>query len=143
MSTQETYPSRVPQYNHSAAVQNLNYGRDQNINHRGYQNIISGGQIGQVNNAGRDINNYHSTVANPSAYERLAKITAGVGASHKAEQQFDRGCCLPGTREAAIKAIHHWRSSKQQEHPICWLSGAAGVGKSAIAMTVSRECETE
>ncbi|KAK1225055.1 hypothetical protein PQX77_012017 [Marasmius sp. AFHP31] len=143
MSTQETYPSLVPQYNHSAAVQNLNYGRDQNINHRGYQNIISGGQIGQVNNAGRDINNYHSTVANPSAYERLAKITAGVGASHKAEQQFDRGCCLPGTREAAIKAIHHWRSSKQQEHPICWLSGAAGVGKSAIAMTVSRECETE
>ncbi|KAK1225053.1 hypothetical protein PQX77_012015 [Marasmius sp. AFHP31] len=148
MSTQEIGPGWVPQYNHSAAVQNLNHGRDQNINHRGYQNITSGGQVGQVvgemNYAGRDItNHYHSTIPNPSAYERLVNITAGVGASHKAEQQFDRGCCLPGTRVAALKAIHDWRSSKQQEHPICWLSGAAGVGKSAIAMTVSRECETE
>ncbi|KAK1219873.1 hypothetical protein PQX77_017385 [Marasmius sp. AFHP31] len=148
MSTQEIRPGRVPQYSHDAAVQNLNHGRDQNINHRGYQNITSGGQVGQVveemNYAGRDItNNYHLTIPNPSAYERLMNITAGVGASHKAEQQFDRGCCLPGTRVAALKAIHDWRSKKQQKCPICWLSGAAGMGKSAIAMTVAQACETE
>ncbi|KAK1217765.1 hypothetical protein PQX77_019573 [Marasmius sp. AFHP31] len=140
MSTQETHPGWVSQYNHNTTVQNLNHGRDQNINHRGYQNITSGGQIGQVVG---EINNYHSTIANSSAYERLANITASVGASHKAEQQFERGCCLQGTRTEALRMIYDWRWSKEQKCPICWLSGAAGMGKSAIAMTVSQDCETE
>ncbi|KAJ8079643.1 hypothetical protein PM082_011230 [Marasmius tenuissimus] len=105
-----------------------------NVNSRGYQNI----------NNGRDqnINNhFYSTNASP-AYERLVSAVAGVGASHKAEQQFERGRCLPETRVQALGMIHDWRSSKQQ-HPICWLSGAAGVGKSAIAMTVAPACENE
>ncbi|KAK1233988.1 hypothetical protein PQX77_002817 [Marasmius sp. AFHP31] len=70
-------------------------------------------------------------------------VTAGVGASHKAEQQFERGNCLPGTRVESLRLIYDWRSSKQQKHPVCWLSGPAGVGKSAIAMTVAQECEKE
>ncbi|KAK1223835.1 hypothetical protein PQX77_013277, partial [Marasmius sp. AFHP31] len=105
-------------------MQNNNYGAQQNIHH------------------GRDQNNYfYSTNANP--WQRLVSATAGVGASHKAEHQFDRGCCLPGTRVAAIKAIYDWRSSQQRKHPICWLSGPAGTGKSAIAMTVAQDCEKE
>ncbi|KAK1234709.1 hypothetical protein PQX77_002083 [Marasmius sp. AFHP31] len=106
-------------------MQNINNGARQNINHGSDQT-----------------NHIYSTNANP-AWERLLSAIAGVGASHKAEHQFERGQCLPGTRVAAIKAIHNWRSGKQREHPIFRLSGAAGVGKSAIAMTVARDCEKE
>ncbi|KAJ8079612.1 hypothetical protein PM082_011199 [Marasmius tenuissimus] len=103
----------------SGAHQNNSYGRDQNIN-----------------------NHFYTTNANP-AYERLVSAIAGIGGSHRAEQQFERGCCLSETRVEPIKAIRDWRSNKQQKQPICWLSGAAGVGKSAIAMTVARDCEKE
>ncbi|KAK1219905.1 hypothetical protein PQX77_017358 [Marasmius sp. AFHP31] len=70
-------------------------------------------------------------------------MISGVGASHKAEQQFERGHCLQGTREKLLKAIFEWLSAKGEVPPICWLSGAAGVGKSAIAMTVAEACEKE
>ncbi|KAK1217886.1 hypothetical protein PQX77_019440 [Marasmius sp. AFHP31] len=129
-------PGQGPRYHSSG-------GRDQNINHHGYQNINSGGQIGQVvgNAAGRDIVNNFSAGSSP--FDRLASVTAGVGASHKAEQQFERGNCLPGTRVESLRLIYDWRSSRQQKHPICWLSGPAGVGKSAIAMTVAQDYENE
>ncbi|KAF9260630.1 hypothetical protein L218DRAFT_842430, partial [Marasmius fiardii PR-910] len=67
---------------------------------------------------------------------------AGVGASHNSGLQFDRGRCLPGTREEVRRMIHEWRLSKSSDTPpICWLSGSAGVGKSAIALSVAKECE--
>ncbi|KAJ8079653.1 hypothetical protein PM082_011240 [Marasmius tenuissimus] len=106
-------------------MQYISHGRDQNINHGRDQTIN---------------NNFYSTNTS-SAYERLVSTIAGVGASHKAEQQFERGACLPETRVTAIRAIRDWRSSKQQKYPICWLSGAAGMGKSAIAMTIAQDCE--
>ncbi|KAK1215678.1 hypothetical protein PQX77_021683 [Marasmius sp. AFHP31] len=129
--------------------QNVNYGQDQNISYgQVHNNNNWGGQFGhmsggEVNSAGRDlrINNFYSTNASP--FDRLVSVTAGVGASHKAEQQFERGNCLPGTRVESLRLIYDWRSSKQQKHPICWLSGPAGVGKSAIAMTVAKDCEKE
>ncbi|KAJ8072170.1 hypothetical protein PM082_015728 [Marasmius tenuissimus] len=79
----------------------------------------------------------------PSPYESLRIRIADVGASHKAEYQSERGACLPGTRVEALRNIHNWGSKKEQDHPICWLSGAAGVGKSAIAITAAQECEAE
>ncbi|KAF9261311.1 hypothetical protein L218DRAFT_838606, partial [Marasmius fiardii PR-910] len=66
---------------------------------------------------------------------------AGVGASHNSGSQFDRGRCLPGAREGVRRAIHEWR--KSDSPPVCWLSGSAGVGKSAIALTVAKECEKD
>ncbi|KAL0064804.1 hypothetical protein AAF712_008201 [Marasmius tenuissimus] len=77
--------------------------------------------------------------ANP--LKSLSDAIAGVGASHKAEQQFSRGECLEGTREKALGMIDEWRKAKSL--PICWLSGAAGVGKSAIAMTVANSAEND
>ncbi|KAF9261339.1 hypothetical protein L218DRAFT_842724, partial [Marasmius fiardii PR-910] len=61
---------------------------------------------------------------------------AGVGASHNSGLQFDRGRCLPGTREEVRRVIHEWR--KSDSPPVCWLSGSAGVGKSAIALSVAK-----
>ncbi|KAK1215585.1 hypothetical protein PQX77_021796 [Marasmius sp. AFHP31] len=76
------------------------------------------------------------------AHKTLWEAVMGVGASHTAEQQYERGECLEGTREVVIQAIHEWRRSKTSL-PMCWLLGAAGVGKSAIAMTVARSCEQD
>ncbi|KAK1225440.1 hypothetical protein PQX77_011631 [Marasmius sp. AFHP31] len=78
-----------------------------------------------------------------TAFDRLSSIIDGVGASHRAEQQYERGNCFPGTRVESLEVIYDWRSSREQKSPICWLSGAAGVGKSAIAMTVAQDCENE
>ncbi|KAJ8078043.1 hypothetical protein PM082_000247 [Marasmius tenuissimus] len=152
MLMQYTYSGQWgPHYSSdNRAYQNLSYGRDQNINNQGHQTINSGGQIGQMtggavtnqNNTGRDfVNNFYTTIGNPSA--NIWSAITGVGASHKAEQQFGRGNCLPGTRVEAIRNVYEWRTSEEQDHPICWLSGAAGVGKSAIAMTVAQDCEKE
>ncbi|KAK1235921.1 hypothetical protein PQX77_000831 [Marasmius sp. AFHP31] len=137
-------PGQGLHYTNSGAHQNTNSGRDQNINHHGYQNIHNGRQSGwHVDGGEVNINNFSSTGADSDSFGRLVSITAGVGASHKAEHQFERGNCLPGTRVEALRKIYDWRSSEQQRHPICWLSGPAGVGKSAIAMTVAQECEND
>ncbi|KAG7094241.1 hypothetical protein E1B28_007846 [Marasmius oreades] len=94
---------------------------------------------GEFNNVGRDlIRNFYATVTNP--HKTLWDTIAGVGASYNSSLQFDRGNCLPGTREAVLRDIHEWSISGSDSPPVCWLSGTAGVGKSAIALTVARSC---
>ncbi|KAK1226723.1 hypothetical protein PQX77_010266 [Marasmius sp. AFHP31] len=100
-------------------AQNINQGRDQ----------FNGSGNVQINNL-------------VACKGRLWDEVAGVGASHSSKQQFDRGLeRLEGTRVAIIDAILDWLASKDSSSPICWLSGAAGVGKSSIAMTVAKFCE--
>ncbi|KAF9259469.1 hypothetical protein L218DRAFT_1058786, partial [Marasmius fiardii PR-910] len=48
---------------------------------------------------------------------------------------------MEGTREAVLQLIREWIVSGSRDLPVCWLSGAAGVGKSAIALTIAEECE--
>ncbi|KAK1218923.1 hypothetical protein PQX77_018365 [Marasmius sp. AFHP31] len=113
---------------------NINYGRDQNL-HTGTGDL-------NVNNIGRDlVQNVTTTVSNP--HKALWRKVAAVGASHTSEQQYTRGTCLEGTREEALGDIHTWRVSGDPSLPICWLFGKAGVGKSAIAMTVAKACEED
>ncbi|KAJ8082897.1 hypothetical protein PM082_008754 [Marasmius tenuissimus] len=101
-------------------AQNINYGRDQFTS----DNV--------------QVNNFVSPMT------RLRDAIVGVGASHMSQQQFDRGLeCLEGTRVAIIRAILDWLASKDWSSPICWLSGAAGVGKSSIAMTVAKSRERD
>ncbi|KAL0566813.1 hypothetical protein V5O48_015189 [Marasmius crinis-equi] len=73
----------------------------------------------------------------------LWDLIKDVGASHKAEHQVSRGECLEGTREEVLQIIHGWRVPGACVPPICWLSGAAGVGKSSIAMSVAKSCEDD
>ncbi|KAK1219318.1 hypothetical protein PQX77_017971 [Marasmius sp. AFHP31] len=116
---------------------NTGLGSQNNNNHSGTQNIQYG--VGQV--SGREVNLHFSTKGS-KGLKRLSDAIAGVGASHKAEHQFSRGECLEGTRKSARTAIHNWASAKGPEAlPICWLSGAAGVGKSAIALTIAKAFE--
>ncbi|KAJ8090414.1 hypothetical protein PM082_019012 [Marasmius tenuissimus] len=111
-----------------------NYGRDQNV-HTGAGDL-------HVNNIRRNfVQNFRTTDSYPDL-RRLHDAVAGVGASHKSKQQIDRGKCLEGTRRGALGNIGRWRLSGDSS-PICWLSGTAGAGKSAIAMTVAESCERE
>ena len=52
-----------------------------------------------------------------------------------------RNNCLPGTREAVIAKIVEWID--HGNNPICWLSGPAGFGKSAITQTIAERCATD
>ncbi|KAF9259150.1 SCA7-domain-containing protein [Marasmius fiardii PR-910] len=87
----------------------------------------------------------HGNQYNQNIYIRdlLWDAISDVKASHNAELQAGtgRGCCQPGTREKVLKLIHEWSITGCQTLPVCWLSGAAGVGKSAIALTVAKEWE--
>ncbi|KAL0068068.1 hypothetical protein AAF712_004972 [Marasmius tenuissimus] len=78
-----------------------------------------------------------------TAPKTLQEAIAGVGASHNAEQQYSRGECLEGTRELLLEIIRDWILAKNQKHPIFCLTGAVGVGKTAIAMTIAKYCEQE
>ncbi|KAG7085407.1 hypothetical protein E1B28_002968 [Marasmius oreades] len=108
------------------------------------QHILNGAQnttIGTAvfnNVAGDQVQNHNYYFTN-----LLWEAIKDVGASHNSEQQVDRGHCLPGTRKAVLKLIQQWRVSGCKSMPVCWLSGAAGVGKSAIALTVAEECERD
>ncbi|KAL0566451.1 hypothetical protein V5O48_015560 [Marasmius crinis-equi] len=126
----------VTENNPSSTYQSINYGGDQNI-HAGRGDLIVGGV---VNNIGGDlVQTFTTTTSNP--HKTLWDAVAGVGASHKAEHQFSRGECLEGTREEALRIIRKWKMANDQDFPVCWLSGSAGAGKSAIAMTVAKSSD--
>ncbi|KAF9069520.1 hypothetical protein BDP27DRAFT_1265006 [Rhodocollybia butyracea] len=63
-------------------------------------------------------------------------------ASHNAEQRFPPPKCHPGTRAHFLDTLGEWVRSKSKPTSIYWLYGAAGVGKSAIAQTISESCST-
>ncbi|KAK1234449.1 hypothetical protein PQX77_002347 [Marasmius sp. AFHP31] len=113
--------------------QNSNYGRDQNVNSGRDQNVAS--QIITVSG------DYNASSDNP--HKTLWDKVAGVGASHTAEQQYERGECLKGTRVELLGMIHEWAQAREQGSPLCWLTGATGVGKTAIAMSAAKACEHE
>ncbi|KAK1220892.1 hypothetical protein PQX77_016313, partial [Marasmius sp. AFHP31] len=105
-------------------MQNINAGRDQVVN------------VGRIL-----VKNFTTSVRNRH-YKTLWDYVAGVAASHTAKQQCSRGVCLEGTRGTVLKSLEEWRNDKK-DCSIYWLSGAAGVGKSSIAMTVANLCEEE
>ncbi|KAJ8073682.1 hypothetical protein PM082_011960 [Marasmius tenuissimus] len=132
-------PGRMDTHNTNTGpgMQNNNTAVNQTISHVGRDQIS-----GEVINIGRIlVKNFTTSVSN-RRYKTLWDSVAGVAASHTAKQQCSRGACLEGTRVTALKSLKGWRNDKKGR-PICWLSGAAGVGKSAIAMTVARSCEEE
>ncbi|KAL0568535.1 hypothetical protein V5O48_013451 [Marasmius crinis-equi] len=122
-----------------AQTVNQNYGGDQNFNTGG--GILSTGPQTQYNVARDLVQSFTSAVSNP--HRTLWDMVAGVKASHSSDLQFARGDCLSGTREAVLQEIHRWRLSENHGLPVCWLYGAAGVGKSAIALTIAKACERD
>ncbi|KAL0067532.1 hypothetical protein AAF712_005523 [Marasmius tenuissimus] len=110
---------------------NINDGRDQNI----------ASQLEVVNVSGDYVRNYNPLLRNP--HKTLWDAVAGVGATHTAEQQYERGECLEGTRVELREMIGEWGRAREQGSPLFWLAGTAGVGKTAIAMSAAQACEEE
>ncbi|KAK1225525.1 hypothetical protein PQX77_011533 [Marasmius sp. AFHP31] len=130
---QNAHTGSGQQNNNNTGTQNVSYGGGQNISYGGGQMVIGG-----LNSF---VKSFTTTGSNP--IRNLWDAIPGAGASHRAEQQFSRGECLEGTRVKALGMIHEWRSAKHQPLPLCWLSGPAGVGKTAIAMTVAKSAEED
>ncbi|KAJ8095414.1 hypothetical protein PM082_023184 [Marasmius tenuissimus] len=120
-------------YNHQSGpgIQNNYNATNQNINYGGHH-VGAGG----VFHIGGDLNvrNHYAPARN-----LLWELVSDVGASHTAEQQYERGKCLEGTRVELLRLIYEWIQAGGS--PLCWLTGAAGTGKTAIAMTVAEACE--
>ncbi|KAK1220259.1 hypothetical protein PQX77_016995 [Marasmius sp. AFHP31] len=111
------------------------------------ENRNSGSGLQNNNNATGTQNNYFENIVHTAAsypHKTLLDAVADVGASHTAEQQYLRGKCLEGTRKKVLRNIWEWLLvAEGKESPICWLWGTAGVGKSAIAMTIANASEQE
>ncbi|KAL0070381.1 hypothetical protein AAF712_002212 [Marasmius tenuissimus] len=138
MAAQNIHNGPGTQNNHNATDQNINYGDQINVGRDFVQNFTVRSSKHQSAASSLGL-----SLISVVAYKSLWGAVSGMGASHTAEQQFARGDCLKGTREGALEMIYEWATAKGKDHPICWLSGAAGVDKSAIAMTVAKSCEDD
>ncbi|KDR84402.1 hypothetical protein GALMADRAFT_237253 [Galerina marginata CBS 339.88] len=98
---------------------------DVNI-HGGSSNIISGDQI-----------IYTPSHGSSSGFERLEKQVA-ANALHNSGEVSARPNCHPGTRIAILDYLIAWATALTYPHPIIWLHGPAGTGKSAIQRTVAQ-----
>jgi hypothetical protein len=71
----------------------------------------------------------------PAATSDLHQLLAPAGdAAYTSRAPV--AACLQGTREDVISDIV--RCVKGDDRPICWLSGSAGSGKSAISQTIAK-----
>jgi len=72
---------------------------------------------------------------------QLLESRIALDALLNSKERFPPPKCHPSTRKAAQKVVKDWiqRRGDGWEKDIMWLSGAPGVGKSAILQTV---CET-
>ena len=64
-------------------------------------------------------------------------------ALHDSSAQDPKRRCHPGTRETVLKTMRSWIDNPDAEEHVFWLHGPAGVGKSAIAQTVSHSYERD
>lgn len=57
--------------------------------------------------------------------------------------RYPAGRCHSGTRKEVLQTILTWINDPSPPHPILWLRGLAGVGKSSIAQTISETLSRE
>ncbi|KAK1225791.1 hypothetical protein PQX77_011257 [Marasmius sp. AFHP31] len=117
---------------HSGSGMQNNYSAtNRNINH------IGAGGVVKIRTSSAD--DAHASGHRPDPSKVLWEKIAGVRASHNAEQQYQQGTCLEETRVVLLRMIYEWGAG--QAPPLFWLTGAAGIGKTAIAMSAAKECE--
>ncbi|KAK7028050.1 hypothetical protein VNI00_015001 [Paramarasmius palmivorus] len=101
---------------------------------------INGGQ-GHTIFGDQENNVYYQTDDRNDHFEainELWKEIANVGAHHDSGARFPPPRCHEGTRTKVQRSILDWaQSDDPNNEPLCWLSGPAGVGKSAIAQTIA------
>ncbi|KIL61646.1 hypothetical protein M378DRAFT_847127 [Amanita muscaria Koide BX008] len=65
------------------------------------------------------------------------KEFVSFSALHDSCAQDPERCCHPGTRKGVLNQMRNWADDPSRPERILWLHGPAGVGKSAIAQTIS------
>ncbi|KAJ7721385.1 hypothetical protein B0H16DRAFT_375863 [Mycena metata] len=67
--------------------------------------------------------------------------TAALEALYDSAHSYPQPRCHPETRTEMLDKLYSWCTEDDTEHPICWLHGPAGAGKSAIMQTLSRRLQ--
>ncbi|KIL55680.1 hypothetical protein M378DRAFT_48940, partial [Amanita muscaria Koide BX008] len=65
------------------------------------------------------------------------KEFVAFSALHDSSAQDPERCCHPGTRKNVLHKMRTWMDDPNAPEHILWIHGPAGVGKSAIAQTIS------
>ncbi|KAF5311272.1 hypothetical protein D9758_019005 [Tetrapyrgos nigripes] len=81
-----------------------------------------------------------STIRKNLALQSLPIASAAAYTSGIYESDVVRRACTKGTRTEVLEDIRHWLQSENAA-PVFWLTGAAGMGKTTIAMTICEEIE--
>jgi len=73
----------------------------------------------------------------------LAQHTNLNAAYNSSERESEHAStCQEDTRKSVLEMVMAWVESND-DHPICWLQGPAGSGKSTIAHTIAQQCDEE
>ncbi|KAM6491073.1 hypothetical protein JOM56_013312 [Amanita muscaria] len=85
-----------------------------------------------------NIGQQNVTVNNRGTYglDSLKEFVS-FSALHDSSAQDPERCCHPGTRRNVLHKIRTWMDDPNAPEHILWVHGPAGVGKSAIAQTIS------
>ncbi|KAL0057875.1 hypothetical protein AAF712_015470 [Marasmius tenuissimus] len=82
----------------------------------------------------------------PPGLQELHCFIRRIGATHDAGARDPPPRCYDGTRKSIQKRLLDWTHRSLFEgspSQICWLYGAAGVGKTAVAQTICEKCDQE
>ncbi|KAM6491082.1 hypothetical protein JOM56_013321 [Amanita muscaria] len=96
-------------------AQHLNFSGNARIMNIGHQHVNSHGNYGLDN----------------------LKEFVAFSALHDSSAQDPERCCHPGTRKNVLHKMRTWMDDPNAPEHILWVHGPAGVGKSAIAQTIS------
>lgn len=78
------------------------------------------------------------------AMARIETLPRAKNASYRAAQSVAPGSCLEGTRTTVLEEIDVWvKDTSPTACRTLWLSGMAGMGKSAIACSVAEKADNE
>jgi uridine kinase len=77
----------------------------------------------------------------PGSIFDIWKTRIAVNAAYNSrERELEHASiCQEGTRTEVIRNITLWARSGDSGHPVCWLEGPAGSGKSTIAHTIAEQ----
>ncbi|KAF5349804.1 hypothetical protein D9758_010207 [Tetrapyrgos nigripes] len=81
-----------------------------------------------------------STIRKNQVLQSLSVASAAAHTSGIYESDVVRRACTKGTRTEVLEDIQHWLQLGNTA-PVFWLTGAAGMGKTTIAMTICEELE--
>ncbi|KAM6492901.1 hypothetical protein JOM56_011035 [Amanita muscaria] len=96
-----------------------------------------GGNARLVNIGQQNVNNWGTY-----GLDNLKEFVS-FSALHDSSAQDPKRCCHPGTRKSVLCRMRTWMDDPNAPEQILWLHGPAGVGKSAIAQTISNSYDRD